>query len=57
MLASRHFECCTVSVVILELPQVRELDWVERVWPREMKEAQSDPTNDMRRMMYPKVQK
>ncbi len=39
------------------LPQVRELDWVEGVWPKEMKEAQSDPTNDMRRMMYPKVQK
>ncbi len=27
------------------------------VWPKEMRESQTDPTNDMRRMMYPKVQK
>lgn len=36
---------------------MRQLDWVEGVWPKKMKAAQADPTNDMRRMMYPKVQK
>ncbi len=36
---------------------VRQLDWVEGAWPHELKQAQTDPTNDMRRMMYPKVQK
>lgn len=37
--------------------QVSQLDWVETVWPRELREAQTDPTNDLHKMMYPKVQK
>ena len=37
--------------------QIRELDWVNLVWPSELRAKQKDPTNDMRRMMYPKVQK
>ena len=36
---------------------VRQVDWVDNVWPKHLKEDQEDGTNDMRRMMYPKVQK
>ena len=36
---------------------VRQIDWVDNVWPRHLKEDQEDGTNDMRSMMYPKVQK
>ena len=39
------------------LCQVRHLDWVNWVWPSELKQSQTDSTNDMRKMMYPKVQK
>ena len=37
--------------------QVKQLDWVELVWPRNLKDQQTDPTNDITKMMYPKVQK
>ncbi|XP_066957915.1 lysine-specific demethylase 2A-like isoform X3 [Macrobrachium rosenbergii] len=36
---------------------VRQIDWVERVWPRHLKEAQTEATNVLEDMMYPKVQK
>ena len=36
---------------------VRQVDWVDQVWPKHLKEDQEEATNDMRRMMYPKVQK
>ena len=36
---------------------VRQIDWVDQVWPKHLKEDQEEATNDMRRMMYPKVQK
>ncbi|CAL4086162.1 unnamed protein product, partial [Meganyctiphanes norvegica] len=36
---------------------VRQIDWVERVWPRHLKEAQTESTNVLEDMMYPKVQK
>ena len=37
--------------------QVRQLDWVEQVWPLHLKILQTNPTNDLNKMMYPKVQK
>lgn len=36
---------------------VREIDWVDVVWPRKLKNAQVDGTNSLDEMMYPKVQK
>ncbi|XP_031621168.1 jmjC domain-containing histone demethylation protein 1 [Contarinia nasturtii] len=36
---------------------VRNLDWVDVVWPRQLKEAQVDATNSLDGMMYPKVKK
>jgi len=43
---------------LVEAPSVvRQLDWVERVWPRHLKKMQTEATNVMDDMMYPKVQK
>lgn len=36
---------------------VRQLDWVDVVWPKQLKEAQTDATNSLDGMMYPKVRK
>uniref|UniRef100_A0A1B6CUI0 [histone H3]-dimethyl-L-lysine(36) demethylase n=1 Tax=Clastoptera arizonana TaxID=38151 RepID=A0A1B6CUI0_9HEMI len=42
----------------IQAPQiVRQLDWVDCVWPRHLKEAQIESTNVIEDMMYPKVQK
>ena len=58
MVKDTHKKCILVSHVQTEYPlQVSRLDWVDAVWPRELRDAQTDPTNDLRRMMYPKVQK
>lgn len=36
---------------------VRQIDWVDVVWPKQLKEAQVEGTNSIHDMMYPKVQK
>lgn len=36
---------------------VRTIDWVDVVWPKQLKEAQVEGTNSLDDMMYPKVQK
>ncbi|XP_059618296.1 jmjC domain-containing histone demethylation protein 1 [Phlebotomus argentipes] len=36
---------------------VRQIDWVDVVWPKQLKEAQVEGTNSLNDMMYPKVQK
>ncbi|KAL8580311.1 hypothetical protein ACOMHN_030935 [Nucella lapillus] len=36
---------------------VRQVDWVDRVWPRHLKECQTESTNIIDKMKYPKVQK
>ncbi|XP_041971556.1 jmjC domain-containing histone demethylation protein 1 isoform X2 [Aricia agestis] len=36
---------------------VRQIDWVDTVWPRHLKEQQTESTNALDDMMYPKVQK
>lgn len=36
---------------------VRLCDWVDVVWPKQLKDAQTDGTNVLDVMMYPKVQK
>ena len=48
--------CGYVHICMLHC-QVKQLDWVELVWPRNLKDQQTDPTNDVTKMMYPKVQK
>ncbi|KAM0725100.1 JmjC domain-containing histone demethylation protein 1 [Formica fusca] len=36
---------------------VRQVDWVDVIWPRHLKDAQVESTNLLEDMMYPKVQK
>ena len=36
---------------------VRQIDFIDNVWPRHFKDQQDDSTNDMSKMLYPKVQK
>lgn len=36
---------------------VRNIDWVDVVWPKQLKEAQIEATNSLDGMMYPKVKK
>ncbi|XP_076345565.1 lysine-specific demethylase 2A-like isoform X1 [Tachypleus tridentatus] len=36
---------------------VRQVDWVDWVWPQHLKESQTEATNAIEEMKYPKVQK
>lgn len=36
---------------------VRLMDWVDLVWPKFLKQSQTESTNTITKMMYPKVQK
>ena len=36
---------------------VKLLDWVDQVWPKFLKESQTESTNTIQKMKYPKVQK
>lgn len=36
---------------------VKNLDWVDLVWPKSLKESQTEGTNSIDQMKYPKVQK
>ncbi|XP_064619317.1 lysine-specific demethylase 2B-like isoform X2 [Lineus longissimus] len=42
----------------VESPKVvRQIDWIDTVWPRHLKECQTESTNIIEKMKYPKVQK
>lgn len=36
---------------------VKQMDWVDLVWPRHLKKMQKEGTNALHEMKYPKVQK
>lgn len=36
---------------------VKQMDWVDLVWPRHLKKLQKEGTNALHEMKYPKVQK
>jgi len=36
---------------------IRQIDFIDNVWPRHFKEVQEEGSNDMAKMFYPKVQK
>ena len=42
---------------MLYMFQVRQMDWVDKVWPWYYKECQTETTNILEKMKYPKVQK
>ena len=39
------------------LLKVDFIDWVDNMWPRHLKESQTESTNAILEMQYPKVQK
>lgn len=46
----------TISNVRISVYRVvRQIDWVDNVWPRHFKEDQDEATNAMNKMKYPKV--
>ena len=54
------FTFCVIHCLILNeyvYLQVHELDWVNCAWPWFYKELQTQSTNVLDSMMYPKVQK
>jgi len=36
---------------------VRQMDWIDKAWPRHLKELQAEASNNLKDMLYPKVQK
>lgn len=54
---SLEFSNTKLDSQILAPRTVRQIDWIDKVWPRHLKEMQVEATNSMDDMMYPKVQK
>lgn len=54
---SLEFSFTKLEPFVISPKVVRQVDWVDNVWPRHLKEAQTEGTNDLRVMHYPKVQK
>jgi F-box/leucine-rich repeat protein 10/11 len=48
---------CFVLFQVVAPRIVRQIDWVDKVWPRHLKELQIESSNSIDDMMYPKVQK
>merc|ERR1719192_3270847 len=54
---SLEFSYTKMETLVQSPKVVRQIDWVDNVWPRHLKEGQTEGTNDLREMKYPKVQK
>lgn len=42
---------------LILLSQVDQVDWVDNMWPRDLKQSQTEATNVISEMKYPKVQR
>ena len=51
------YENSTVKIMCCITFQVREVDWVDIAWPQHLKDCQTESTNAIDKMKYPKVQK
>lgn len=54
---SLEFSLTKLDQYIIPPKIVRQIDWIEKAWPRHLKETQKNYTNNIDEMMYPKVQK
>ena len=54
---SLEFSFTKLEPMVVAPKVVRQVDWINHVWPRHFKENQTEGTNDLREMWYPKVQK
>jgi len=55
-----HERVVPLSSILMSLTfllQVDLIDWVDNMWPRHLKESQTESTNAILEMQYPKVQK
>ncbi len=52
---SLEFSHTKLDNQILAPKIVRQIDWIDKVWPRHLKEMQVESTNSLDDMMYPKV--
>jgi F-box/leucine-rich repeat protein 10/11 len=54
---SLEFSNTRLDAQVMSPRIVRQIDWIDKVWPRHLKELQVEATNSVDEMMYPKVQK
>ncbi len=52
---SLEFSNTKLDSQVLTPKIVRMVDWIDRAWPKHLKELQIEPTNNVDDMMYPKV--
>ena len=51
---SLEFSFTKMEPMVVAPRVVRQVDWTNHVWPRHLKENQTEGTNDLRDMWYPK---
>ena len=54
---SLEFSSTRLSTYVDPPTVVRQVDWINTTWPAYLKQDQTDGTNMLDTMMYPKVQK
>ncbi|CAD5121051.1 DgyrCDS9592 [Dimorphilus gyrociliatus] len=54
---SLEFSHTKLSTYVEQPTVIRQIDWVDCVWPLHLKDSQSEGTNALDKMKYPKVQK
>lgn len=54
---SLEFSHTKLSTYVEQPTVIRQIDWVDCVWPLHLKDSQSEGTNAIDKMKYPKVQK
>ena len=52
---SLEFSNTRLETQVMSPRIVRQIDWIDKVWPRHLKEMQIESTNSVDEMMYPKV--
>ena len=52
---SLEFSNTRLETQVMSPRIVRQIDWIDKVWPRHLKEMQIEATNSVDEMMYPKV--
>lgn len=54
---SLEFSKTRLDIQVTAPRVVRQIDWIDKAWPRHLKELQEDSSSNLEEMMYPKVQK
>ncbi|XP_073542247.1 lysine-specific demethylase 2A isoform X2 [Phyllobates terribilis] len=54
---SLEFSHTKLEYLVQRPATVDQIDWVDNIWPRHLKDRQTESTNSIQEMQYPKVQK